>query len=90
MWRNNIPFHFRHTTHIGANAYPAIMPSGFQIVQSTLLKIDGFKLNLDNIESLNKFSIYFLLVLIKKTSVYLKAKNFFAFQKLNNLRLVNY
>ena len=30
------------------------MPSGFQIVQSTLLKIDGFKLNIDNVESLNK------------------------------------
>ena len=35
-------------------AYPAIMPSGFKIVQSTLLKIDGFKLNIDNVESLIK------------------------------------
>ena len=42
-------------------AYPAIMPSGFQIVQSTLLKIDGFKLNIDNFESLNKiFYIVFI------------------------------
>jgi len=42
-------------------AYPAIMPSGFQIVQSTLLKIDGFKLNIDNVESLNKiFTIVFI------------------------------
>jgi len=37
------------------------MPSGFQIVQSTLLKIDGFKLNIDNVESLNKiFNIVFI------------------------------
>jgi len=35
------------------------MPSGFQIVQSTLLKIDGFKLNIDNFESLNKVFIEF-------------------------------
>ena len=28
-------------------AYPAILPIGFKIVQSTLLKIDGFKLILD-------------------------------------------
>jgi len=35
------------------------MPSGFQIVQSTLLKIDGFKLNIDNVESLNKIFIEF-------------------------------
>ena len=42
-------------------AYPAIMPSGFKIVQSTLLKIDGFKLNIDNFESLNKiFNITFI------------------------------
>ena len=42
-------------------AYPAIMPSGFKIVQSTLLKIDGFKLNIDNVESLNKiFNITFI------------------------------
>ena len=47
-------------------AYPAIMPSGFQIVQSTLLKIDGFKLNIDNVESLNKIFILFLLNLIRK------------------------
>ena len=32
-------------------AYPAIMPSGFIIVQSTLLKIDGFKLYIDNVET---------------------------------------
>jgi len=30
------------------------MPRGIKIVQSTLLKIDGFKLNIDNVESLNK------------------------------------
>ena len=37
------------------------MPSGFKIVQSTLLKIDGFKLNIDNVESLNKiFNITFV------------------------------
>ena len=35
-------------------AYPAIMPIGFKIVQSTLLKIDGFKLNFDDVVSLNK------------------------------------
>ena len=32
-------------------AYLAIMPSGFQIVQSTLLKIDGFKLNIEKVKS---------------------------------------
>ena len=39
-------------------AYQAILPSGFKIVQSTLLKIDGFKLNIDNVESLNKTSSF--------------------------------
>jgi len=34
------------------------MPSGFEIVQSTLLKIDGFKLNIDNVESLNKINVF--------------------------------
>ena len=62
------------------------MPSGFQIVQSTLLKIDGFKLNIDNVESLNKISIKFLFNLIRKQVVFI-ARNFFAFQKFNNLRL---
>ena len=37
------------------------MPSGFEIVQSTLLKIDGFKLNIDYVESFNKkFNIIFI------------------------------
>ena len=46
------------------------MPSGFQIVQSTLLKIDGFKLNIDNLESLNKiFNIVFI-EFNKKNSVF--------------------
>jgi len=37
------------------------MPSGFKIVQSTLSKIDGFKSNIDNVESLIKaFNILFV------------------------------
>ena len=55
------------------------MPSGFQIVQSTLLKIDGFKLNIDNVESLNKIFNIVLLSLIKKFSGYQNARNFSAF-----------
>jgi len=47
------------------------MPSGFKIVQSTLLKIDGFNLNIDNVESLNKIFNIVLLNLIKKFNVYL-------------------
>ena len=46
-------------------AYPVIMPSGFQIVQSTLLKIDGFKLNIDKVESLNKICHRFFINLTK-------------------------
>ena len=67
------------------------MPSGFQIVQSTLLKIDGFKLNIDNVESLNKiFNIVFI-EFNKKIQwlFHFNARNFSAFQKLNNLRLEN-
>ena len=55
------------------------MPSGFQIVQSTLLKIDGFKLNIDNVESLSKMFKIRLLNLIKKISAYVNARNFSAF-----------
>ena len=65
------------------------MPSGFQIVQSTLLKIDGFKLNIDNVESLNKIFNIVSIVINKKISAYFKDRNFSAFQKLNNLRLEN-
>ena len=55
------------------------MPSGFQIVQSTLLKIDGFKLNIDNVESLNKiFNIVFI-EFNKKIQYLLNARNFSAF-----------
>ena len=71
-------------------AYPAIMPSGYQIVQSTLLKIDGFKLNIDNVESLNKiFNIVFN-VFNKKIQFLIQCKKLFCFLKINNLRLENY
>ena len=70
-------------------AYPAIMPSGFQIVQSRLLKIDGFKLNIDNVESLNKIFNIVSIKFNKKISGYFNARNFSVFQKLNNLRLEN-
>ena len=70
-------------------AYPAIMPSGFQIVQSTLLKIDGFKLNIDNVESLNKIFNIVSIEFNKKIGGYFNETNFSAFQKLNNLRLEN-
>ncbi len=66
------------------------MPSGFKIVQSTLLKFDGFKLNLENVESVIKCLLYFLLVLIRKLVFISKQETLFAFQKLNNLRLENY
>ena len=46
------------------------MPSGFQIVQSTLLKIDGFKLNIDNVESLNKIFNIDSIEFNKKNSVF--------------------
>ena len=60
-------------------AYPAIMPSGFQIVQSTLLKIDGFKLNIDNVESLNKiFNIVFI-EFNKKMQYLFQCKKLFCF-----------
>ena len=65
------------------------MPSGFQIVQSTLLKIDGFKLNIDNVESLNKIFNIVSIEFNKKISAYFNSRNFSAFQKLNNLRLEN-
>ena len=65
------------------------MPSGFKIVQSTLLKIDGFKLNIDNVESLNKIFNIVSIEFIKKTSGYFKERNYSAFQKFNNLRLEN-
>ena len=51
-------------------AYQAIMPSGFQIVQPTLLKIDGFKLNIDNVESLNKIFNIDSIEFNKKNSVF--------------------
>jgi len=63
-------------------AYPAIMPSGFQIVQSTLLKIDGFKLNIDNVESLNKiFNIVFI-EFNKKIQCLFQCKKLFCFLKI--------
>ena len=65
------------------------MPSGFKIVQSTLLKIDGFKLNIDNLESLNKIFNIVSIELNKKISGCFKERNLSAFQKLNNLRLGN-
>ena len=46
------------------------MPSGFKIVQSTLLKIDGFKLNIDNVESLNKIFNIDSIEFNKKNSVF--------------------
>jgi hypothetical protein len=46
------------------------MPSGFQIVQPTLLKIDGFKLNIDNVESLNKIFNIDSIEFNKKNSVF--------------------
>ena len=46
------------------------MPSGFQIVESTLLKIDGFKLNIDNVESLNKIFNIDSIEFNKKNSVF--------------------
>ena len=58
------------------------MPSGFQIVQSTLLKIDGFKLNIDNLESLNKIFNIVSIEFNKKISGYFNERNFSAFQKL--------
>ena len=64
------------------SAYPVIMPSGFQIVQSTLLKIDGFKLNIDNVESLNKiFTIVFIVFIeFNKSIQYLfQCKKLFCF-----------
>ena len=65
------------------------MPSGFKIVQSTLLKIDGFKLNIDNVESLNKIFNRVSIKFNKKIRDYFKKRNFSGFQKLNNLRLEN-
>ena len=65
------------------------MPSGFQIVQSTLLKIDGFKLNIDNVESLNKIFNIVSNEINKKIKWFFNVRNFSAFQKLNNLRLEN-
>ena len=52
------------------------MPSGFKIVQSTLLKIDGFKLNIDNVESLNKIFKINSINFNKNISVYFKARVF--------------
>jgi len=65
------------------------MPSGFKIVQSTLLKIDGFKLNIDNVESLNKIFNIVSIEFNKNISGYFNSRNFSAFPKLNNLRLEN-
>ncbi len=65
------------------------MPSGFKIVQSTLVKIDGFKLNIDNIESLSKNFNIVSIEFNKKISDSFKERNFFEFQKLNNLRSEN-
>ena len=82
MWRNNFPFDFRHTTHIGHIAYQAIMPSGFQIVQSILLKIYGFKLNIDRVESLNKIWNIFFINLKKNFNGYFKMRSILAFSKI--------
>ena len=65
------------------------MPSGFQIVQSTLLKIDGFKLNIDNVESLNKIFKMVFIDFTKISVVISSQETFLIFQKLNNLRLEN-
>ena len=65
------------------------MPRGFKIVQSTLLKIDGFKLNIDNVESLNKIFNIVSIEFNKKIQRLLQRKNLSAFQKLNNLRFKN-
>ena len=61
-------------------AYLAIMPSGFKIVQSTLLKIDGFKLNIDNVDSLNNIYRCFLLFLTNIIG-YFKANTISPFSK---------
>jgi len=70
-------------------AYPAIMPSGFQIVQSTLLKIDGFKFNIDYVQSLNKIFKVVFINSKKDISGYFIPRNSSDFPKLNNLRLEN-
>ena len=58
------------------------MPSGFQIVQSTLLKIDGFKLNIDNVESLNKVFSMVSIEFNKKIKGYFNARNFICVSKI--------
>jgi len=55
------------------------MPSGYQIVQSTLLKIDGFKLNIDNVESLNKIYNVVFTAFNKKYNFYFNARNLSTF-----------
>ena len=55
------------------------MPSGFQIVQSTLLKIDGFKLNIDNVESMNTIFIMVSIEFNQKINGYFNARNFSVF-----------
>ena len=56
------------------------MPSGFQIVQSTLLKIDGFKLNIDNVQSLNKIFNMVSIKFNKEISGYFKEENILVFK----------
>jgi len=43
------------------------------------VKIDGFKLNIDNVESLNKILNIVFIKFSKKIYVYFNARNFFAF-----------